>query len=65
MVFIDLEKAFGKVHMEVSWRCLESRDILVSYIRETKDIDDGAKTQVGTMGGDSEHFRSRLDYTRD
>uniref|UniRef100_A0A1S4BNT9 Reverse transcriptase domain-containing protein n=2 Tax=Nicotiana TaxID=4085 RepID=A0A1S4BNT9_TOBAC len=37
IVFIDLEKAYDKVPMEVLWRCLEARGIHVAYIRVIKN----------------------------
>ncbi|XP_019265243.1 PREDICTED: uncharacterized protein LOC109242836 [Nicotiana attenuata] len=58
MVFIDLEKPYDKVQSEVLWRCLEVSEILVVYTRVIRDLYDGAKTWVRTVGGDLEHFYS-------
>ncbi|XP_055830899.1 uncharacterized protein LOC129899928 [Solanum dulcamara] len=56
MVFIDLEKTYEKILRDVLWRCLEAKVVLMVYIRAIKDMYDGVKSQVKTVGGNSENF---------
>nr|XP_009772600.1 PREDICTED: uncharacterized protein LOC104222955 [Nicotiana sylvestris] len=56
MVFIDLEKAYDKVPIDILWRCLEVRGVLVAYTGVLKNVYGEAKTQVRTLEGKSDYF---------
>ena len=50
MVFIDLEKAYDKVHREVLWT-LVKKGVPIKYINIIKDMYENVVTSVRTCGG--------------
>ena len=56
MVFVELEKEYDTVLLEVLWRCMRKRNIPEVYIRLVQDMCQGATTRVKSKRGISEHF---------
>ena len=54
MVFIDLEKAYDGVLIDIVWTILEKKRIRVAYIQAIKNMYDEAKTAVRTHEGQTE-----------
>ena len=48
MVFIDLEKAYDRVPMDVLWKALEKKGVRVTYIRAIQDMYNEITTCVRT-----------------
>ena len=59
MVFIDLEKAYSRVLRKILWRCLGKKDVSTTYIRVVKDMYEGVRTRVRTLGRDTNDFPHR------
>ncbi|XP_059285773.1 uncharacterized protein LOC132039265 [Lycium ferocissimum] len=56
LLSLTLRRLTTKSQETSLWRCPEARGVPVAYIRAIKDMYDGVKTWVRTVGGDSEHF---------
>jgi hypothetical protein len=56
MVFIDLEKAYDKVHMNIMWWVLQKHKVSTKYITLIKDMYNNIVTSVRTSGGDINDF---------
>jgi hypothetical protein len=53
MIFINLEKAYGKVPRNVMWWALQKRKVSSKYITLIKDMYDNVVTSVQTSDGDT------------
>ena len=51
LVFIDLEKAYGRVPRQEVWRCLRKHGVPEKYVRLVKDTYEDARTHVKTSIG--------------
>jgi hypothetical protein len=60
MVFIDLEKAYDKIHQNVMWWALEKHKVPIKYITLIKDMYDNVVTSVRTSDGDTDDFPIRI-----
>ena len=60
MVFIDLEKAHGRVPRQEVWRCSRVKGVSEKYVRIMKDMYAEATTQVRSTVGTTEKFKVKV-----
>jgi hypothetical protein len=56
MIFIDLEKSYDKVPMNIMWWVLQKHKVSTKYIILIKDMYDNVVTSVWTINGDTNNF---------
>ena len=61
--FIDLEKAYHRVHREELWECLQLAETSECYVRIIKNMYDRATTTVKNAAGLTEEFKV-LDFIK-
>jgi hypothetical protein len=60
MVFIDLEKAYGKIPRNVMWWALDKHKVPMKYGGLIKDMYNNVVTRVRTSDGDTDDFLIRI-----
>jgi autonomous glycyl radical cofactor GrcA len=61
MIFIDLEKAYNKVLMNVMWWALQKHKVSSKYITLIKYMYDNVVTSVQTSDGDTNDFPINIE----
>jgi hypothetical protein len=56
MFFIDLEKSYDKVSMNIMWWALQKHKVSTKYITLINDMYDNVVTSVQTSDGDTNDF---------
>jgi hypothetical protein len=56
MVFIDLEKAYDKIHRNLMWWALDKHKVPTKYVTLSKDMYDKVVTSVRTTDGNTNAF---------
>ncbi|XP_064085370.1 uncharacterized protein LOC135200692 [Macrobrachium nipponense] len=63
LVFIDLEKAYGRVSRQEIWRCLREKLTPENYVRIIQ-MYRNVYTRLRSSVGETDGFEIRVDYTR-
>ena len=59
-VFMDLEKAYGRVPWEKLWYCMRKSGILEKYVQLVQDMYEGSKTMARCAVGTTESFKVKV-----
>ena len=59
-MFVDLEKAHGKVPREEVWYCMRKSGLAEKYVRMVKDMYDDSITAVMSAVGVTEGFEVKV-----
>ena len=62
MVFIDLEKAYDKIPMNVMWWALDKHKVPTKYVTLVKDMYNNAMTSVQTNDGNTNYFPIKIGF---
>lgn len=50
LIFIDYENALDRVHLEILWKALENKWVIIAYIRVIQDMYEGISISMQTQG---------------
>ena len=60
MVFIDLEKVYGKIPRNVMWWALDKHKVPSKYVTLIKDMYNNVMTSVRTIDGNTDYFPIKI-----
>lgn len=56
LIFIHFEKVYDRVPIEILWKTLEKKGIMIAYIQVIQDIYEWVSTSIWTHGGEVDDF---------